>query len=203
EFKSTALTNVCMNFFFSSRRRHTTLVSDWSSDVCSSDLFAALLLGYPATVQTAEGKSPLFARQNKFGFYWLDDFKATPRLTINFGIRWDVFASIQDSNGKFRNLSFADREARTVNGQFVPLLTPDPGVKKKLNEIRVKQIMPRLGIAYRLSNTMVLRMGAGQFYNPQDLNNFSILTTTPPFSGSSVFNNDRTNPQLTIANPVA
>src|SRR5215213_1279448 len=28
-------------FFFSSRRRHTRLVSDWSSDVCSSDLHAA------------------------------------------------------------------------------------------------------------------------------------------------------------------
>ena len=27
-----------MVFFFSSRRRHTRLVSDWSSDVCSSDL---------------------------------------------------------------------------------------------------------------------------------------------------------------------
>ena len=26
------------DFFFSSRRRHTRLVSDWSSDVCSSDL---------------------------------------------------------------------------------------------------------------------------------------------------------------------
>src|SRR5437016_10346335 len=30
--------NRCV-FFFSSRRRHTRLVSDWSSDVCSSDLF--------------------------------------------------------------------------------------------------------------------------------------------------------------------
>src|SRR5262249_56266265 len=28
-------------FFFSSRRRHTRLVSDWSSDVCSSDLFTS------------------------------------------------------------------------------------------------------------------------------------------------------------------
>src|SRR5437016_7826131 len=34
-------------FFFSSRRRHTRLVSDWSSDVCSSDLFGTFraLLG--------------------------------------------------------------------------------------------------------------------------------------------------------------
>src|SRR5262249_57973571 len=29
---------VCFCFVFSSRRRHTRLVSDWSSDVCSSDL---------------------------------------------------------------------------------------------------------------------------------------------------------------------
>src|SRR6266566_587682 len=31
-------------FFFSSRRRHTRLQGDWSSDVCSSDLLAFLLL---------------------------------------------------------------------------------------------------------------------------------------------------------------
>src|SRR5256885_10609956 len=32
------LTNETMSFFFSSRRRHTRLQGDWSSDVCSSDL---------------------------------------------------------------------------------------------------------------------------------------------------------------------
>src|SRR5438093_11258303 len=32
-----------MAVFFSSRRRHTRLVSDWSSDVCSSDLWDNLL----------------------------------------------------------------------------------------------------------------------------------------------------------------
>src|SRR5688500_20001338 len=31
-----------MTFFFSSRRRHTRLQGDWSSDVCSSDLFPGL-----------------------------------------------------------------------------------------------------------------------------------------------------------------
>src|ERR1039457_1728320 len=33
-----ARVGVCMFFFFSSRRRHTRLQGDWSSDVCSSDL---------------------------------------------------------------------------------------------------------------------------------------------------------------------
>src|SRR5262249_59852584 len=32
-------------FFFSSRRRHTRLVSDWSSDVCSSDLSLLVMVG--------------------------------------------------------------------------------------------------------------------------------------------------------------
>src|SRR3989442_8770707 len=31
----------CLFFFFSSRRRHTRCGRDWSSDVCSSDLFSA------------------------------------------------------------------------------------------------------------------------------------------------------------------
>src|ERR1039458_10140107 len=39
-------------FFFSSRRRHTRCLSDWSSDVCSSDLFAAIFESPdPASVQ--------------------------------------------------------------------------------------------------------------------------------------------------------
>src|SRR2546422_8184891 len=34
---------MCFVFFFSSRRRHTRCSHDWSSDVCSSDLFIAVL----------------------------------------------------------------------------------------------------------------------------------------------------------------
>src|SRR5437899_9461315 len=37
------LTSVTLFFFFSSRRRHTRCLSDWSSDVCSSDLDRAAL----------------------------------------------------------------------------------------------------------------------------------------------------------------
>src|SRR2546426_4719010 len=35
-------------FFFSSRRRHTRLQGDWSSDVCSSDLHFLELAAHPA-----------------------------------------------------------------------------------------------------------------------------------------------------------
>src|SRR6266850_6344120 len=40
-------------FFFSSRRRHTRLQGDWSSDVCSSDLLAVVALAVPTMLATA------------------------------------------------------------------------------------------------------------------------------------------------------
>jgi hypothetical protein len=168
-----------------------------------TDGFAAFLLGIPTSSNSAEGSPLQYARQNKFAFYWLDDWKATSKLTINFGLRWDIFTSAQENNGRFRNLSFADNEARVINGMFVPMLVPDPNVKKKLYDINLKQLMPRLGVAYRMTDTMVLRFGAGQFYNAQQLNNFTILQLQPPFSGSTVFQNDRTQPLATIQNPFA
>src|SRR5260370_12339723 len=44
------------SFFFSSRRRHTRFKCDWSSDVCSSDLCAAL--GLPLAAQQRQGPLP-------------------------------------------------------------------------------------------------------------------------------------------------
>ena len=50
-------------FFFSSRRRHTRLVRDWSSDVCSSDLrniaviFATDVVGYSKSVEKNEDQT--------------------------------------------------------------------------------------------------------------------------------------------------
>src|SRR5438874_6734956 len=38
---------MCDSFFFSSRRRHTRSLRDWSSDVCSSDLIEAAASGVP------------------------------------------------------------------------------------------------------------------------------------------------------------
>src|SRR2546426_6337783 len=46
-----------MFFFFSSRRRHTRLQGDWSSDVCSSDLVRGFTLDFEhAKVSEAQGK---------------------------------------------------------------------------------------------------------------------------------------------------
>src|SRR5436853_5960760 len=49
-------------FFFSSRRRHTRCLSDWSSDVCSSDLAPASAM----PMAMAEAGAPIVARRRGF-----------------------------------------------------------------------------------------------------------------------------------------
>src|SRR5256885_11264977 len=63
----------CM-FFFSSRRRHTRLQGDWSSDVCSSDL---VVLGY-AIYWASKGQAQ--AVGNKAAFLW----QKFPKFVLGF-----------------------------------------------------------------------------------------------------------------------
>jgi hypothetical protein len=167
------------------------------------DGFAAFMLGYPLNANSAEGVPTNDLHQQKYGLYWLDDWKATSRLTINYGLRWDWYGSVTDVAGRIRNLSFARGDMRTISGIEAPMLVPDPFVSKSLYDVNGKQFMPRLGIVYRLTDSTVLRTGAGHFYSPQQTNNFNILGLNPPLSGSTVFQNDRNRPTATIQNPFA
>src|SRR5262249_59999049 len=66
-------------FFFSSRRRHTRLVSDWSSDVCSSDLrLGSSACGIEpsapgrrsATIRVPAGEPSLRSEERRVGEEW-------------------------------------------------------------------------------------------------------------------------------------
>ncbi|MCU1261126.1 MAG: Cna domain protein, partial [Bryobacterales bacterium] len=135
----------------------------------------------------------------------LDDIKVNSKLTLNLGVRWDLFGHVfdRDNKGSIRTLTFEPGKAQTINGMFVPELIPNPGGNPNLYDINWKQVMPRIGLAYRFSDKMVLRMGSGQYYNAQQINNFQILNLQPPLSGSNVLQNDRVNPLATIDNPFA
>lgn len=160
------------------------------------DAFAAFMLGIPLNANSAEGVPTNDMHQQKVGLYWLDDWKATTRLTINYGMRWDWYGPVIDAGGRIRNLSFE-------GGRTLPLLVPEPLAVAKLYDVNWKQYMPRLGVVYRFNDRTVLRMGSGLFFSPQQTNNFNILGLNPPLSGSTVFQNDRARPTATIQNPFA
>ncbi len=171
--------------------------------------FASFLLGFPTSTESAEGLPLTFPRSNRFGLYVHDDWKVTPKLTVNLGLRFDYVGVPVDSKGLWRTLDLPSSGSdigrgkgfRAPDGQTIPTIHPefvDERGAVKLFEQQVRFFMPRVGIAYRPWDKWVFRMGAGWFDNINHVNTWTIFNLMPPKSGSllfsSVTDNDKTIP---------
>jgi hypothetical protein len=105
------------------------------------------------------------------GLYAQDSWKATPRLTVNYGVRWEDFAPWANNVGNMQEFSASAYAAQQHTAQFTNLpagmlLTGDPGVPKNSVNSKFAQFMPRVGFAYDVfgDGKTVVRGGAGIFY---------------------------------------
>ncbi len=155
--------------------------------------FAAFLLGLPSSTGTPEGLPLTFARQKRFAGYATDDWKATRKLTVNMGLRYEFNTPAIDTKGLWRSLTFT----QLVNG--VPTVVPAIGTPLAFYQSQKKLFMPRLGLAYRLTDRWVVRGGFGIYYNVHQLNNYTILNLNPPKSGTANFANSSTGGRITNA----
>src|SRR5262249_9532656 len=124
----------------------------FDGDIAGND-FAAYLLGYPSFTQTPEGFPRTVPRQNRYGAYFLDDWKANRKLTLNLGLRYEYNSVATDIEGLWRSLSFRDKE----NG--LPVLLPEIYTPYHFYSPEKKLFMPRVGLAYRLTDNWVVRSG--------------------------------------------
>jgi hypothetical protein len=123
--------------------------------------------------------------KNYFASYFQDDWKVTPKMTLNLGLRWDYFGPISESNGGQANfiesgppdgkpeyLIPTGKDIRTLSPSFTTLLAQDgitlvQGDKygKGLVQTQKNNFAPRVGFAYQLTPKSVVRGGVGLFYN--------------------------------------
>jgi Carboxypeptidase regulatory-like domain len=165
-------------------------------DAVGNSDWASFLLGYPVSTDTPEGIPLTYPRQNRYGAYVQDDWKVTQRLTINLGLRYEYNSVATDVKGLWRSLDFTQE----VNG--VPTLVPNIRTPYHFYDPEKKMFMPRIGLAYRLSEKTVIRSGYGIYYNVHQLNNYTILNLNPPLSGSAFFSNDPSNGLITHPTPI-
>src|SRR3989454_6838308 len=66
-------------FFFSSRRRHTRLQGDWSSDVCSSDLFSSIRMTPALRLGGQSGRSSATGRGRSLKWAYITAMVDSPR----------------------------------------------------------------------------------------------------------------------------
>lgn len=165
----------------------------FTSDI-AGNAAAAYMLGYPRTVLTPEGVPLTGARQWRMGFYVQDDWKATPNLTLNLGLRYDLYTIPQDVNHVTRTLDFSTNP---------PSFVPAPGQSlDPLWYASKKNFAPRLGLAYSAPFGLVIRGGYGIFYYGGQFDNLNILQLNPPTAGSITLTNPSQPPLATIQYPI-
>ena len=156
---------------------------------------ASFLLGFGAF--TYEKVEPLSAFQHYMGSYFQDDWKVSPRLTLNLGVRWETETGTGEAHDR---LTYFDPHADTpteYKGALAFVGGKNPRTIRKTNW---RNFGPRLGFAYRLTNKTAVRGGYGLFYLPIGLET-AIVTT--PFNYNivaDVFNPDY-SPKTTLSNP--
>jgi outer membrane receptor protein involved in Fe transport len=166
---------------------------DFTRDI-TGHAAAAFMMGYPRTARTPEGIPIGGIRQWRSGFFFQDDWRVNPHLTLNLGLRYDHNQVPKDVNGVSRTLRF-DLDP------LGPVLWPGPGeVVDALYFNEHRHWAPRLGFAYQMNERLVFRGGYGVFNMALHLDNINTLGTNPPTASVQV-TNPTLNPIATLANP--
>ena len=191
--------------------------------------YAAFLLGIPDRTQVSIVNQPdSNGHSIHYAFYVQDDWKVTPRLTINYGMRWeyhppfldrlsniavflpDVY-SVVNGVGVHGAVAVPDDGLYLTNSTFAASIAPTPiytasqlGMSQTLHQSQKSSFAPRVGFAWRATadGKTVIRGGYGRFIEAM----LGTLTSAGwAVSASSVgsYTNTLVNgkPQLTLASP--
>ncbi len=161
---------------------------------------ADFMLGYirTTTINPAHTSTDLW---NWWQSYYVnDDWKATSRLTLNFGLRYDYFQPYVQSDDQFVNIE--------QNGFIVAGLT-DPKTSRYGRGLIApdrNDWSPRFGFAYRpgLFKDAVVRGGYGIYYTPQISNAiFAMAEGAQATAGANIIGNLTGSPNVLFSNPFA
>ena len=135
----------------------------------SGHSFASLLLGAPTTANMQFGL-PLLGRSQSWGFFAQDDWKLTSRLTLNLGLRWESQKPFYDHNGNTSNLDLTKPNSAAGNLPGIAVFAGEgQGRSGSRNMISNYALAfgPRVGLAYQLRPSTIIRAGFGLFYPPR------------------------------------
>jgi Carboxypeptidase regulatory-like domain len=151
--------------------------------------FADFLEGYPFEDLQGDGT---FSSVNGhlFGLYMQDKYRATNRLTVTGGLRWDPYFPYTPKNNQIDCFNPGQQSQVYTNAPKGLIYPGDPGCSKGGTSAKYGLIQPRLGLAYRLDSAgnSAIRAGYGLYstqFQLESLNGFS----APPFVRSFLIEN--------------
>ncbi|PYV10188.1 MAG: hypothetical protein DMG23_08500, partial [Acidobacteria bacterium] len=132
---------------------------------------ASYLLGIPSHADRIIGNAALDAVALNYHYYIQDDIKLTPKLTLNFGIRYEYsewfkfrFNTAAGYDSSLDNGQTTDRYLGFVWSGYNYVLGLPANTRREITDPDWNNFAPRFGFAYRLNDRTTLRGGYGVFY---------------------------------------
>jgi hypothetical protein len=155
--------------------------------------FADFLLGLPSQYNQSQ-LQPFYGRNKYFGLYGQDSWRVTPRLTLNYGLRWD---RIEPWYEKYNQIAtfVPGEQSEVFPGAPAGILYPtDPGVLRTLAPPGNRDFAPRVGLAYSPSapdgwlakilgqpGTSSIRASYGMFYTAIEALTIGVMSANAPY----------------------
>jgi Carboxypeptidase regulatory-like domain/TonB dependent receptor len=138
----------------------------------TGDGFAAFLLGVGSgNDSTGFNKFPA-TDKHMLGWYLQDDWKATRKLTLNLGLRYEIQTAPTERNNaqEYFNFTAANPISTAVGINYPGELVFNSSNNRALYNTSYKNFAPRIGAAYQLRDKLVWRGGYGLFFVPNYYN---------------------------------
>jgi hypothetical protein len=191
--------------------------------------FGAFMLGTPDSDIIATVTSPdTQGYGSAYAFYVQDDWKVTPRLTLNYGLRWEYHPMMQDHLYNVANFLpdyqsvvdgkvvrgaavIPDKALPILNKDFAASILPVPtllasqvGIPQSLRYSQKTDFAPRVGFAYRATadGKTIIRGGYGKFIEAQ-LGNLLLGSWAVEASDVASFTNSISNGKPALRFPYA
>lgn len=128
--------------------------------------------------------TPRNFRWNRWAAFAQDDWKVTSHLTLNFGVRWDVFANPSEAHGRLSNIILG-----SGSNIFQQISTATVGRVSKLWDTVYHNFAPRIGFSWDPfgKGTSVIRSGFSIAYNEPYSNLYTNASRLDPPEANTAF----------------
>jgi len=147
----------------------------------TGNAYGDFLLGAPTTTQRIVARRRAEGFTRNWNFFWQDDWKVTPRVTLNYGLRYEYHPPFRDRFGCIstfdpatgsvivptKGIDLTEPVFRATIGNTPIITASQAKIPEALRKKDLNNFAPRIGFAFRpfRDNRTVVRGGFGLFIN--------------------------------------
>ena len=144
----------------------------------TGNALADMLFGFPLLTSVARVDNPQQIRTESYNFFLNDSWRVTPRLTLTAGLRYEYNSPPVDASDRATVFDLNTRNIVAVGTNGVP---------RSGFEADKNNFAPRVGFAWSIRESTVLRGGYGVYYDQSPLAPAEALYFNSPFFDNNIF----------------